>query len=325
MRHSVTGIFLVLLSINSVTAAGTAEIETLLEKGRHAEALAELDKLTDSPQLRFLRARALAATGKTEEAIKLYQALIKQFPARPESYNNLAALYVQQGKPEQAQAVLEKGMQSHPAYHAIYRNLSSLYVERARDAYGKALQINAQKAPQLDTLARLDLPEPTPQRQNTPQNTPVAEVKTKPVAMIFQADRNKTDKKSDDRMPVIKPQTETGHEAAVKVLQSWAAAWAAKDADAYVSHYVNDYATYGLTHAVWVAQRRERLAAPKWIKVELRNFKPVSVTATQVRIRLEQKYASDEYQDLSRKEFVLIKESGAWKILREKSLGFVVR
>lgn len=324
MRRILPGIVTLLLSSNALAAGGLEQIEKLIEQGEHARALQQLDlKAGKTLHDRFLRARALAASGRVEEAGNLYQALIKDFPQQPELYNNLAVLYVQQGKHTEAQTLLDKGMNSHPGYAAIYKNLSTLYVERARNAYGKALQLSEQNPVQLESVARLSLPPIRPKTQTHLQLTQNKAVNRSQPAMIFQENRKKTDKKSVDKVPGVKPYVPKGHEVAVKVLQDWARAWSEQDADSYVSHYVDGYTIDGLSRQSWVAQRHERLAKPKWIKVTLSNLQVTAVNEEKIHIRLQQKYASDSYQDLSRKAFVLIEQDGSWKILQERSLGFV--
>lgn len=140
--------------------------------------------------------------------------------------------------------------------------------------------------------------------------------------MIFQADRKKTDKKHVEQVSGVKPHFVSGYENAVKALQGWARAWSEQDAAAYIEHYVDGYSTVGLSRQRWVQQRHERIAKPKSIKVTLSNMQVIATDNRQVRVRLKQKYVSERYQDLSRKEFVLIEQDGAWKILQERSLGF---
>ena len=90
---------------------------------------------------KFSRAQQLSAEGKTDEAIAIYQALIKSNPLLPEAYNNLAGLYLKQKNTKQAKYVLEQGLHAHKSYGVLYESLTAINVAMAREAYSKALQI----------------------------------------------------------------------------------------------------------------------------------------------------------------------------------------
>ena len=105
----------------------------------------------------FIRAQGLSLLGNIDEAISMYEAILKsnQSPRHslPEIYNNLATLYAMQGKLDVARQTLEKGIATNEQYKTLYENLSAIYVEMARGAYSKALKLGVQaKAVQLKTL-----------------------------------------------------------------------------------------------------------------------------------------------------------------------------
>ena len=67
----------------------------LLMQGRHAEALGELDKrsATESHQFRFLRAKALAGKGKSDEAVKILRDLARKPETEIEARIVLSKVY----------------------------------------------------------------------------------------------------------------------------------------------------------------------------------------------------------------------------------------
>lgn len=131
--------------------------------GDYRAALATLDRLEGaaagaSPV--FLRAAALAGSGRLDEAALLFERLIAEYPQLPEAYNNLAALRARQGRLAEAKELLERALRTDERYATVYENLSTIYVEMARSSYAKALRLEAgAQAPRLTVLTALaDVP-----------------------------------------------------------------------------------------------------------------------------------------------------------------------
>jgi len=321
---------LILFSLTSQLQAkpSLADIAGLIEAGQYPQALSQLDSLLaedkHNPHYLFNRARALAGAGRQDEAIAQYLALIKAHPNLPEPYNNLAVIYIRQGKTEQAQALFNKAMATHPAYARVYKNLAAVNTARAQDAYARALQMPAaSQAMGLEMADKLSLPKkPTPAVQAAPIVMTAAKPPAKP-GMVYQANKHDADNKG---MPAEK-QPVAGVEANTvqTVLQNWAKAWSTKSVDRYLHFYSDDYSPAGMSHATWAAQRRARIQRPKWIRVTVRNFAVTAAGPARLRVRLEQEYAADNYRDVTRKEFVLQKFGGEWRIITERGLGYIVR
>lgn len=310
-----------------------ADIDKQIQAGQYRQALSQLAELPaqqrEAPRYRFLRARALAADGRLGEAITQYQALIKAQPDLPEPYNNLAVIYMRQGKIDQARVLLNQAMNTDPAYARVYKNLTTVNAARARDAYAKALQLPARgESSVLEVARHLSLPEPAPVvasvRPAPPPVTAVAKADSKP-AMVYQAKSAQADKKTEPVANGAAAADGTGLREASAVLQAWAKAWSAKNADEYIGFYSDTYSPPGMSRRQWVAQRRTRIGRPKWIRVELHNIKLAAADGQRLRIRLEQAYAADNYSDVTRKEFVLQKTAGQWRIIKERGLGLVTR
>jgi tetratricopeptide (TPR) repeat protein len=124
-------------------AQGLKDARKLLVERQFGDAIAILDKLSAErprePQARFLKAVALADSGKSDEAIALFVAVLADYPEFPEPHNNLAVLYAQKGNYEQARDELEAALRAAPDYTIAYENLGDVYVRLAGVNYEKAI------------------------------------------------------------------------------------------------------------------------------------------------------------------------------------------
>lgn len=297
--------------------------------------------------VRIAQAYELAKKGDDAAASKIYEALIKAEPARPEAYNNLAAIKARRGELKEAQTLLEKAMRSHPSYAAVYDNLSAVYVEMARDSYGKALRLETpQQQLALRELTEVPATKPTSaQVASAPPAKPAAVV-APPAASAVPAPKQATtvivrappattntvapatvNKPAEPAPPApaaatpALPPAKIDQSAITTVLQGWAAAWSEKAVDLYLVFYADNYAPDGLSHQDWEAQRRQRIQAPKWIQVELSDFQVEAVKEDEARVRLIQQYRADNYQDRTRKEIRLRHTPDGWRIVEESTLA----
>jgi len=118
-----------------------------------------LTKRPRDPQWRFLQGVVFAETGKTTEAISVFERLTEDFPELAEPYNNLAALYVEQNELHKARLLLEQAITNKPEYALAHENLGDIYTWLALAAYGQALK-GAQPAPGVKL--KLDYLQKTP-------------------------------------------------------------------------------------------------------------------------------------------------------------------
>lgn len=130
-----------------VYAQSLKDARGLIAEKKYADAIALLDKLSverpREPQARFLKGLALADSGKTNEAILVFQAVLGDYPELPEPHNNLAVLYAQKGEYGLARDELEAAISAAPDYTIAYENLGDIYARLAALNYEKAIARDA--------------------------------------------------------------------------------------------------------------------------------------------------------------------------------------
>lgn len=137
----------------SARAGAIDEAYTYLQAGDPATALGAIDQAlagqAGNTQLRFVRGLALARLGRRDEAIAVYADLVRDLPASPEPYNNLAVLLVEKGDYARARAVLEVAGSKAPEHRLTQANLGDVYVALARQSYARAVAGESTPAPAL--------------------------------------------------------------------------------------------------------------------------------------------------------------------------------
>lgn len=137
-------------------------VAQLIKNNDAAEAVALADiglqRNPKNTQLRFLRAVALDALGRTDEAEKALRALIDQFPEIPEPYNNLAVIEASKGNLDEALSLLKKALTLSPNFALAQKNVGDVYLSMALDEYEKAgpqLKHNEQLQQRIETIREL--------------------------------------------------------------------------------------------------------------------------------------------------------------------------
>ncbi len=102
-------------------------------------------------------------------------------------------------------------------------------------------------------------------------------------------------------------------------LESWARAWSEKDVERYLSFYAEDFRPHGQSREAWEAQRRDRLARPGAIDVEISAVEIEDIAEGRGAIRFDQAFSSPGYQDRVKKRLDLVRKSSGWKIVREET------
>ena len=293
----------------------------LFKQGLHAQAMEKVNTvLAAKPkdaQARFLKGLIQTEQGNTTDAIATFTGLTEDYPELPEPYNNLAVIYAGQGQYEKAKVALEMAIRTHPTYATAHENLGDIYAKMASQAYDRALQLEKTNTGTQTKLALIrELFGDNPKSARTGKATVVAAAE--PAATAAPA----TAVKKPEPAAATKPEPAVADPAAevVKAIQAWAAAWSAKDSKKYLSFYAKEFKSPdGLSRSAWETQRKQRIAAPKSIKVEVRDAKVKLVDATHATISFRQSYRASHLNSQSSKLLDMVKTDGQWQIAAEHS------
>lgn len=325
------------------------DINRLLKSGQSQQALDKVNVyLTSKPKDavgRFIRGLAQAELGKTNDAISTFTSLTEDYPELPEPYNNLAVLYSSKGQFEKARVALELAIQTHPSYSTAHENLGDIYAKLASQAYDKALQLdkaNGGVATKLNLVR--DLFSTNPKANTAPRSvtsatplalppaaaappavavaalTPPKATSVTPSASVAGPVVTKVD--PPKAAPAAPPAPVSAPDASAEVLQAvtkWAAAWSGKNPDGYLAAYSKTFKPEaGMSRVAWSAARRDRVSAPRRIKVEVLGATVEMTSATEAKVTFRQVYDSDSLQTRSRKTLTMAKEGSGWLITRER-------
>jgi len=294
----------------------------MLKAGQHQQALERVNKVLAAkprdPQARFLKGLIFTDQGNTKDAIDIFTRLTQDYPELPEPYNNLAVIYAAQGQYDKARVALEQSIRTHPSYATAYENLGDVYARLASQAYDKALQIDSSNKGAQNKLSLVrDLvggaqapiavaqaPKPAAEKAAAEPQKPVAEAPKPPAA-----------KPAAPEKPAANASAEV-----LAAVNAWAAAWAKRDADGYLSYYAADFKVPGKeSRADWEKSRRARLGAAKTIKVGVASPKVTMAGNDGATVAFLQNYQSDTFKSSGRKTLVMTKAGGRWQIREEKS------
>ena len=102
-------------------------------------------------------------------------------------------------------------------------------------------------------------------------------------------------------------------------IKHWRSDWESLDVDRYLTHYAQKFQSGRLDLAGW-KQRKQRVADGKrWIKVSIERISMFRSPGRDdvVEVTFEQRYASNNHTDVSRKRQYWVKENGHWRIAYE--------
>lgn len=103
-----------------------------------------------------------------------------------------------------------------------------------------------------------------------------------------------------------------------KTVTTWAQAWSAQDVGTYLSFYDAGFQIpRGNTRQGWEKHRRQRLSAPGFIEIMVRDVEIEVFDDTTARVRFTQIYQSDSYRDQVNKILLFKKSNMQWKIMQE--------
>ena len=296
-----------------------------LRKGQNTVALEKINAyLAGNPkdaQGRFLKGLILTELGRNTDAIKLFTELTEDYPELPEPYNNLAVLYAAQADYDRAKQSLEMAIRTHPSYATAHENLGDIYAKMASQAYDKAMQLDKSNVSAQTKLALIqDLFSPASRIQDTAKAKEPAKAAVKPSQMA-QATKPVAEPARPEPLPAetkaaapaVDPEA-----AALAAVHTWASAWMAKDVQAYLAAYDQDFKVPGGDdRAAWEALRNDRLTKPEYIKIDIDQIK-VSIKDDTATVRFRQRYESNTFKSYDRKTLTLVSRDGAWKIIEER-------
>lgn len=319
-----------LAAIPAMVSAAVPNVQDANQAFRQGNNQAALDKVNSflnanpkDAQGRFLKGLVLTELNRHADAIKIFTGLTEDYPELPEPYNNLAVLYAAQADYERAKHSLEMAIRTHPSYATAHENLGDIYAKMASQAYDKALQLDKSNTSALTKLALIrDLFSPTPRAQEPVKVAVASESKptsksAKPARETPEAPPAKAAKPSKEA-GIASPDSIEPKAQVERTLRAWAEAWSARDVDAYLSFYSNEFQTpAGKDFAAWSEERRVRITRPEYIKVSIDRLK-IDIKENLAQVSFSQRYDSNTYKDSSHKNMTLAQEGATWKIIQER-------
>jgi len=343
-RFSLAFLAALLPALAFAAAPSVQDANQAFRQGNNQTALEKVNSfLAANPkdaQGRFLKGLVLTELNRYPDAIKVFSGLTEDYPELPEPYNNLAVLYAAQADYERAKNSLEMAIRTHPSYATAHENLGDIYAKMASQAYDKALQLDKSNTSAQTKLALIrDLFSPTPRPHEParladagkgkakPATKPAAPVQepapaqvtpppqeTKPATPSAAAEPAKPGKEAArPATEVIEPKAQIE-----RTLRAWTEAWSARDADAYLAFYSNQFKVpAGSDFTTWSQERKTRITRPEFIKIAIEHVK-IKFKGDTAKVSFTQRYESNIVKDSSKKTLVLVREGSTWKIVEER-------
>ncbi len=323
----------------SASADELQDIDGLLKRGQHAQALERVNRyLAQNPsdaQGRFKKGLILAEQSKVAEAIEVFAKLSQDYPKLPEPHNNLAVLYAAQGQYEKARQQLEMSIRTDPRFATAYENLGDVYTKLASQAYDKALQLDSSNSAAKNKLSLIrDLLITSETRLpavSIAQAGKTAEPARPPAVATAPKKKSATEAKpapGGAKNPAAKPAEQPARargsntEDVLQAVRAWAGAWSKQDVDAYLAFYAKDFKTpKGETRAQWEAARKQRISTPKKIEVAVESPKVTLKGDNGAVVSFRQAYRSDSLKINGSKTLHMVRSEGRWLIQEERSGG----
>jgi len=330
-------LFALALSVSPARADELQDIDSLLKRGQHAQALDRVNRyLVQNPgdtQGRFKKGVILAEQNKVAEAIEVFTKLSQDYPKLPEPHNNLAVLYASQGQYEKARQQLEMSIRTDPRFATAYENLGDVYTKLASQAYDKALQLDSSNSAAKSKLSLIrDLLMTSETRLPAISGAPAGKASepARPPALAAASKKPAAESKlaaGQAKSGATKPaekqaRAQDGNsEAVLQTVRAWAGAWSKQDVDAYLAFYARDFKTpKGETRAEWEAARKQRVSTPKKIEVAVESPK-VTLKGDSAVVTFRQAYRSDSLKISGRKTLHMVRSDARWLIQEERAGG----
>jgi tetratricopeptide (TPR) repeat protein len=277
-------------------------------------------------QARFLKGLIFAEQGNIPEAITTFTSLTEDYPELPEPYNNLAVLYAGQGNYEKAKSSLEMAIRTHPSYATAHENLGDIYAKMASQAYDRALQLDKSNT---NTQTKLALIRELFSKNSRTTTKPVVVAQADTASTVTPASAASVTAASTPAvtLPVqtkpvvtVAPISADPSADVLKATKEWAAAWSAKNSSKYIAFYSKEFkAPGGDSRSAWETQRKQRIAAPKSIHVEVLDAKVKVADDKHASVSFKQTYRASHLNVVSTKTLNWVKTEGQWLIAEERS------
>ena len=336
-------LFALALSVSPARTDELQDIDGLLKRGQHAQALERVNRyLAQNPgdtQGRFKKGVILAEQNKVAEAIEVFTKLSQDYPKLPEPHNNLAVLYASQGQYEKARQQLEMSIRTDPRFATAYENLGDVYTKLASEAYDKALQLDSSNSAAKNKLslirdllmtgdARLPAVSSAPAGKTAePARPPAVATAPRKSATEAKLAAGQANAAGQAKSGAGKPEEKQARaqdgnsEAVLQTVRAWAGAWSKQDVDAYLAFYAKDFKTpKGETRAEWEAARKLRISTPKKIEVAVESPK-LALKGDSAMVTFRQAYRSDSLKINSSKTLHMVRSDGRWLIQEERAGG----
>lgn len=144
--------------------------------------------------------------------------------------------------------------------------------------------------------------------RGSPRETPTA---VAPVAAVA----------TPAKVAVPAPQPADGEARARELVERWRQAWAARDIEAYLACYSEDFvAANGQPRSNWAAARRTKLASQSEIVVQVHRMSFERIADDRLKVEFQQDYSSGSYVEIAQpKTLLLVRTNGDWLIAGEWS------
>lgn len=348
----VSGLILICLALllpAQTRADDFQEARRLFQQGSYPQALDRVDaalaKQPKDARARFLRGVILTEQNRLAEAIRVFTALTEDYPELPEPYNNLAVIFASQGQDEKARQALEMAIRTHPTYATAHENLGDIYAKMARQAYDKALQLDASNASAKAKLALVrelfstrasgaapvkgTIPEPPVPSPAIAAGGPASPTVLAPAGVSASPVKPEAPVAPSSLAPPAKPakpaeaarprETADPQAEVLRALDQWVKAWSSGDANAYLGAYAPTFNPPGdQSRADWERSRRDRVVKGKRIAVQAVNPRVTFAGPEEAVVSFRQVYQSDTLRTSGSKRLVMVRSAGRWLIQREE-------
>ncbi len=346
---------LILVPVSVSAATDYGEIQLLIKQQKFDQALTLtnglLAKDAGDIKLQFMKGLILTRLERLGEAEQVFQQITSDNPQLPEPYNNLAVVYAAQGKYDQAEQALKDAINTHPSYATAHENLGDIYAKMASQAYNQALELDttnvtaraklslvnelisdpdvSQPATPTKVAAAKPTPEPKPDPAPAPEKKSVP---TEPEIITIPAKKPEPEK-TETKVAAMPPQKTVAEPTAdpaeelsrnrdqvSNALNNWADAWSAQDVAAYLASYSDQFVpAKNQSFGSWKKERSVRLKRPGYIKITLSDVKINIHGKDYAEVRFKQRYKSDTYGDIVKKELLMRKVDDKWLITQERT------